>query len=131
LNAENYCQFEYVNEELADLFAASTVVISRSGANSLYEILALKKPHVLIPLSSQVSRGDQIQNARHFQSLGISVVIQDQALNAASLLEALDKVVQSQSEIESKINALNIESATETIVAVIKEQVHAEYPRTV
>ena len=126
-----YRQFEYANEELADLFAAASVVISRAGANSLYEILALGKPHILIPISAMVSRGDQIQNARYFQGLGISVVIQDQALNAETLLAALQDVINNKNDIDKKIKALKIESATDKIVAIIKEQAHVQAPRTV
>lgn len=125
-----YKQFEYVHEELADLLAASSIVISRAGANSLYEILALGKPHLLIPLSSQVSRGDQIQNARYFKDLGISVVIQDELVNASSLLKALQEVSENQTQIEKKIKALNIESATGKILAIIKEQVYVRSQRT-
>lgn len=120
-NREGYCQFEYANEELADLFAASSVVISRAGANSLYEILALGKPHILIPLSAKASRGDQIQNARYFEAQGISAVIQDESLNADTLLKALQKVSDNKEDIHHKIQALNIESATDKIVAIIKE----------
>lgn len=131
VGVEGYCQFEYANEELADLFAASSVVISRAGANSLYEILALGKPHILIPISSQVSRGDQIQNARYFQGLGISVVIQDELLKADILLQAVQDVMRKKDEIDSKIRALKIESATDKIVAIIKEQAHVQTPRIV
>lgn len=128
---EGYRQFEYANQELADFFAAASVVISRAGANSLYEILALGKPHILIPLSAQVSRGDQIQNARYFESLGISVVIQDKALNADTLLTALDYLKKNKDDINSKIKALKIESATHRIVAIIKEQTHVEATGTI
>ncbi len=62
LQASGYRQFEYANAELADLFAATDLVISRAGANSLYEILALGKPHILIPLPLKSSRGDQIKS---------------------------------------------------------------------
>lgn len=126
-----YRQFEYANDELADLFAISSVIISRAGANSLYEILALGKPHILIPLSAQVSRGDQIQNARYFQGLGISVVIQDKSLNAETLLSGLQEVMKNQLDIDKKIRALKIKSATDKIVAIIKEQSHVQAPRTV
>ena len=115
-----YCQFEYANSELPDLFAATDVVISRAGANSLCEILALGKPHVLIPLSLKASRGDQIQNARYFEQQGISVVIQEEALTPLSLISALDEVVSRQTEIMSRIHALNIESATQIIADMIK-----------
>ncbi|MGL6028227.1 MAG: undecaprenyldiphospho-muramoylpentapeptide beta-N-acetylglucosaminyltransferase [Legionella sp.] len=126
-----YAQFEYVNAELADLFAISSLVISRAGANSLYEILALAKPHILIPLSAAVSRGDQIQNARYFQQLGISVVINDQELNEQSLLAALDEVMANKQEIDNKIKGLNITSATSQIVNIIKEQTHVQFPSAV
>jgi UDP-N-acetylglucosamine--N-acetylmuramyl-(pentapeptide) pyrophosphoryl-undecaprenol N-acetylglucosamine transferase len=126
-----YCQLEYANEELADLFAASSIVISRAGANSLYELLALGQPHVLIPLSAKASRGDQIQNARYFQKIGISIVIQDELLDANTLLKALDELITNQEEIKKKIQALNIESATDKIVALIKEQAHVQSPRTI
>jgi UDP-N-acetylglucosamine--N-acetylmuramyl-(pentapeptide) pyrophosphoryl-undecaprenol N-acetylglucosamine transferase len=128
---KGYIQFEYVNEELADLFAATEVVISRAGANLLCELLALGKPHVLVPISSQVTRGDQIQNARYFQGLGISVVVQDDALNADTLLKALDEVMRNKSDIDNKIKALNIASATNKIVAIIKEQAHVQSPSIV
>lgn len=128
---QGYCQLEYVNEELADLFAAASVVVSRAGANSLYEILALGKPHILIPLSAQVSRGDQIQNARYFEKLGISVVIQDELLNSDTLLSAVYNLMQHQDEMYNKIKALNIVSAAQKVVAIIKEQAHVQSPRTV
>ncbi len=123
-----YKQFEYANEELADLFAAASIVVSRSGANSLYEILALGKPHILIPLSAQVSRGDQIQNARYFQKLGISLVIDDRDLNAEKLLNALQQLEQNKQDIQNKLKALNIKSATEQVIAIIEEQIHVQSP---
>ena len=61
--------FEYVKSELKDLFAMADVVVSRAGANSICEILALKKPNLLIPLSASSSRGDQILNAKSFEKL--------------------------------------------------------------
>lgn len=127
---KEYRQFEYANEEMADLFAAATIIISRSGANSLYEILALGKPHILVPLSARVSRGDQIQNARYFQQAGISSVIQDEAFTVQALLQALQEVMHDKEQITAKIKALNILSATNKIVAIIKEQVHVQSPKT-
>ena len=82
-----YVQFEYVKAELKDLFAMADVVISRAGANSICELLALKKPNLLIPLSANSSRGDQILNAKSFESQGFSMVIDDDTLNADLLAE--------------------------------------------
>jgi UDP-N-acetylglucosamine--N-acetylmuramyl-(pentapeptide) pyrophosphoryl-undecaprenol N-acetylglucosamine transferase len=128
---EGYQQFEYANEELADFFAMASVVVSRAGANSLYEILALGKLHVLIPLSAQVSRGDQIQNAQYFQKLGISSVIEEGSLNTPLLLQTLSDLEKKRNEIEDKINQLKIKSATKKIVAIIEEQIHDQSPSLV
>ena len=63
IGTKGYSQFEYVKDDLKHLFAAADIVISRAGANVICELLALKKPALLIPLSAKASRGDQILNA--------------------------------------------------------------------
>ena len=68
-----YVRFEYVNEEMADVLAMADVVVSRAGANAVFELLALKKPAVLIPLPLEASRGDQILNAKYFEKSGYAV----------------------------------------------------------
>jgi UDP-N-acetylglucosamine--N-acetylmuramyl-(pentapeptide) pyrophosphoryl-undecaprenol N-acetylglucosamine transferase len=121
-----YHQFEYVETELADLFAASSLVISRAGANALYEILACGKPHILIPLSRHSSRGDQIHNAQYFEKQGISVVVEEQNLSADMLLSAIAQVESTREEIVEKIVKLDIKSATETIVQLILNHARAK-----
>ena len=69
---KGYVQFEYIQDELKDLFALADIVISRAGANAICELLALHKPNLLIPLSANASRGDQILNARSFERQGYS-----------------------------------------------------------
>ena len=73
-NVEGYRQFEYVKDDLKHLFAAADVIVSRAGANAIFEILALQKPNLLIPLSVG-TRGDQILNARSFEAQGFSKVL--------------------------------------------------------
>jgi UDP-N-acetylglucosamine--N-acetylmuramyl-(pentapeptide) pyrophosphoryl-undecaprenol N-acetylglucosamine transferase len=98
-----YRQFEYVNDELADLFACADLIISRAGANSLYEILRLKKPHILIPLSKRASRGDQILNARFFESQGLSHVISEEELTGQGLFELIKTVYANKEEDQIKL----------------------------
>ena len=121
IEKKGYYQCEYAHTQLPDLFAAANIVISRAGANSLYEILALGKPHILIPLSKKASRGDQIQNARHFEKQGISVVIDEEALTPQALLSMVDSVLGQQEAIIKKIRLLQIKSATLNIVKLINE----------
>ncbi|MCI8946683.1 MAG: undecaprenyldiphospho-muramoylpentapeptide beta-N-acetylglucosaminyltransferase [Lachnospiraceae bacterium] len=92
LNVPGYKQFEYVKAELKDLFALADVVISRAGANAICELLALKKPNVLIPLSAKSSRGDQILNAHSFESQGFSLVIDEDDLIDSVLVEKIHEI---------------------------------------
>ena len=92
LHTEGYIQFEYVKAELKDLFAMADVVISRAGANSICELLALKKPNLLIPLPAGSSRGDQILNAKSFEAQGYSMVIDDDDLSPDLLTEKVTEL---------------------------------------
>ena len=89
---KGYVQYEYIKDELPDLFALADVVISRAGANAIFELLALKKPNLLIPLSANASRGDQILNARSFEKQGFSVVLEEEEVTTETLTAAVKKL---------------------------------------
>ena len=84
-----YVQYEYISDEWGDVLATADLVISRSGANALYELLALQKLNILIPLSRRASRGDQIENAEMAERHGWSFVIPEESLDSAALVNAL------------------------------------------
>lgn len=92
LNTPGYKQFEYVKAELKDLFAMADIVISRAGANAICELLALKKPNILIPLPAASSRGDQILNAKSFESQGFSIVVDEEVLTTKLLLDKVQEL---------------------------------------
>lgn len=92
LNTPGYKQFEYIKAELKDLFAMADVVISRAGANAICELLALKKPNILIPLPAASSRGDQILNAKSFESQGFSIVIDEDNLTTELLVDRVHEL---------------------------------------
>lgn len=87
-----YKQFEYIGKELRDIFALSDIVVSRAGANSICELLALHKPNLLIPLSAAASRGDQILNANSFEKQGFSMVLKEEDMTADSLVSSVEKL---------------------------------------
>lgn len=87
-----YVQYEYISEELPDLFAAADIMISRAGANAIFEILALAKPALLIPLSSASTRGDQELNAAYFKKMGYSMTAEQATLTAKTLTEAVNEL---------------------------------------
>lgn len=92
-----YAQFEYASAELTDMFALADMAISRAGANSICELLALHKPNILIPLSAAASRGDQILNAKSFAKQGFSYILEEEDLTDQSLLCAVREVYQNRS----------------------------------
>ncbi len=81
-----YMQQEFANEELADLYAAADLFISRAGANVICELLALRKPNLLIPYPKTASRGDQILNARSFEKQGFSAVLEEEEITEPHIL---------------------------------------------
>ena len=114
---EGYVQFEYIQDELKDLLALSDLVISRAGANSICEILALHKPNLLIPLSAKASRGDQILNARSFERQGFSAVLEEEALSQEVLLEAIRTLYKNK---DSYIAAMKTSSQQDSIKTILK-----------
>ena len=94
LDQPHYRQFEFIDAEWGDVLAAATLVISRAGANALYELLALRKTNLLIPLSRRASRGDQIENAVMSEHHGWSLVLWEENLNRDSLLGAIEFIQQ-------------------------------------
>lgn len=92
LSTPGYKQFEYIKAELKDLFAMADLVISRAGANAICELLALKKPNILIPLPSASSRGDQLLNAASFEAQGFSIVINEDDLTTRLLVEKVHEL---------------------------------------
>ncbi len=87
-----YVQYEYIQDELPDLFAMADVVISRAGANAICEIRELHKPNLLIPLSAKASRGDQILNARSFERQGFSMVLEEEEITETKLLDTIHQL---------------------------------------
>ena len=89
---DGYVQYEYIQDELKDLFALTDIVVSRAGANAICELLALHKPNLLIPLSANASRGDQILNARSFERQGYSKVLEEEELSPEILLSTIHEL---------------------------------------
>lgn len=120
-NTPGYVQYEYIKKELSDLLDAADVVISRAGANAICELLALRKPHILIPLSAASSRGDQILNAESFDRQGYSYVIKEESLNSDSLLKAINHVYENKKSYIDTMSQSQLNNSIDTIVKIIKD----------
>ncbi|MBQ2320350.1 MAG: undecaprenyldiphospho-muramoylpentapeptide beta-N-acetylglucosaminyltransferase [Lachnospiraceae bacterium] len=118
-DVKGYVQFEYIHDELSDLMAASDIFISRAGANAICEILALRKPNILIPLSAQASRGDQILNAASFEKQGYSIVIQEEDITDEKLLAAVNDAYTNKDKYITAMKRSQLNNSIEKITGLI------------
>ncbi len=125
LNTEGYKQFEYIKAELKDLFAMADVVISRAGANAICELLALKIPNILIPLPSASSRGDQILNAKSFESQGFSIVVDEEDLTTDLLVDKVHELYFNRQSYTEAMNKSGQIDSISTIMKLIEEAIHS------
>lgn len=123
LNTKGYKQFEYVKEDLKDLFAMADIVISRAGANAICELLALRKPNLLIPLPAHASRGDQILNAKSFEAQGFSMVADEDYLTAITLTEKVHELYFTRQTYIDAMQNSKIRDSIDTIVGLIEDAV--------
>lgn len=120
-NTPGYVQYEYIKQELCDIMSCANLVISRAGANAICELLALRKPNILIPLSAASSRGDQILNANSFKKQGFSYVIEEENLTDETLLAGIDEVFTNKDKYINAMASSPAKDSVQTIVNLIKE----------
>ena len=115
-----YMQLEYVADGWGDIIAAADLVVSRAGANALYEWLVLRKPHVLVPLPKTASRGDQIDNAAYAEERGYSLVVAEHELDSETLVAAVAKLAALAPAIRERLADFPTRDSTALIVAELE-----------
>lgn len=121
IDVKGYKQFEYLSEELPNVFAACDIIASRAGSNSICEFLALKKPNLLIPLSKEHSRGDQILNARSFEKQGFSKVLLEEELNSETLFESINSLYLNRGSYIENMKQAKVSNGVDEIIKLIIE----------
>lgn len=116
-----YSQFEYVIKELPHLFAMADVVLSRAGATTIFELLTLRKPNILVPLDRRASRGDQMLNAASFKAQGFSHVIHEQDFNPETLVGAVKKVYRDRLSYRQRMEGAFPGNSAEVITSLIED----------
>ena len=127
-SVKHYVQKEFIGEQFGHVLAAAAVVVSRAGANSLYELLMARKPHLLIPLGKAASRGDQLDNARVFADLGFSRVLFEEALAGDGksedvFVDTVRDVLAHSEEITARLQSFEIKDSVNLIIELIQESV--------
>lgn len=120
-----YIQMEYAQDEMPHLLAMSDVVISRAGSNTIFELLAMKKPNILVPLPASKSRGDQLLNAQLFASHGYSVVVEDEKLPSTDLSALVDRVYRQRAVYIDEMKKAAVPDGVEAVMQLISEYANA------
>ena len=123
LNRKGYAQFEYLKSELKDVLSMADIVISRAGANAICELLALKKPNLLIPLPAASSRGDQILNAKSFESQGYSLVLNEDDLDEHTLVEKVYELYCNRKTYIDTMSQSSQLNAVDKVISLIEDAV--------
>ncbi|MCR5046623.1 MAG: undecaprenyldiphospho-muramoylpentapeptide beta-N-acetylglucosaminyltransferase [Treponema sp.] len=87
-----YHPYAFIYSQMPDVIAAADIVISRAGANSIWECAVLAKPMILIPLEGAGTRGDQVDNAEYFEKRGAALVLTKNTMTENSLQSALSSM---------------------------------------
>jgi UDP-N-acetylglucosamine--N-acetylmuramyl-(pentapeptide) pyrophosphoryl-undecaprenol N-acetylglucosamine transferase len=90
--SERYKPYPYIKEEMPHLLAAAELVLSRSGAGTIWENAVLGKPMVLIPLCGSGTRGDQVENARFFETAGAALTLSGEAANPENIAKTVNSL---------------------------------------
>ncbi len=120
-NKHGYRQFEYINEEQPHIYAMADIVVSRAGATVLFELLALKKPNLLIPLSKAASRGDQILNAASFKKQGYSMVLDEEELDEGSLVTSIYELKEKATSYKATMNHADNDTGVSAVIKVLRK----------
>ena len=120
-----YHQVEFVSN-IQDYFSLADICICRSGANTIFELLAIKKPAILIPLPKLESRGDQILNAEYFQKKRYATVLLQENATSENLFKTIDKTIKKQNTLIKAMEKSNAIDATDKIISIILESINKE-----
>ena len=113
----HYHQYEYLDAEMSHAYACADVLISRAGSNTLCEILALRKPALLIPYPKEASRGDQILNARSFEQRGLARVLMQEDMTPETLAGSIIDTYKNRGPL---IDAMERESSSDGVANVMQ-----------
>ncbi len=116
---KNYYQFEFV-KNIEDFFDLADVVITRGGANAIFELLAINKPMIIIPLPKEESRGDQIENAKYFKEKNFAEMLEQNKLNLDIFFEKINFILKNKEKLSNNMKKNNINNNKKIVEIILK-----------
>lgn len=121
--SENYNVLEFVNpRQMADLYKTADLVISRSGANTVSEIIYVKRPSILIPLP-KTFMNEQYKNAEYAKEFGVAEILTEEEVSSGKLLPLIENMFSRWTKIVSSIESKPSpdENASKKLVDLLSE----------
>ena len=117
--SEDYRPFAFIYKEMPDVLSCADVILSRAGANSIWEAAVLNKPMVLIPLCGSGTRGDQVDNAKFFEDKGAAKVLLGDDVTSENLQKSLESLLEPavRSEMAEKIKIMVGDRKSSSVIA--------------
>ena len=115
-----YKPYQFIYQQMPDVLAAADVILSRAGANSLWEAAVLAKPMLLIPLCGSGTRGDQVDNARFFEEKKAALVLIGDDANSENLCRELEKMLEEKTRNEYALNVKKVVGDTRPALAIAR-----------
>ena len=104
----------YVTDLYQPLMDLADVVVTRGGSNTIFELLAMAKLHIIVPRGREASRGDQIENADYFVKKGYAKQLAEEQLDMSNLQTVLDDLLANQASYHQAMkNSQEIKSVDE------------------
>lgn len=121
-NKERYKVYPYLGEEMKDAFALADFVVSRAGANSLSEIIALEKLSLIIPLSS-AANNHQYYNAKYFADQKMVLMAEEKDLDIDEFISKLKELRERKNELVENLRKYNFSSGDKSPEEIIAEEI--------
>ncbi len=103
-----------------ELYKNSDIVISRSGASSIFEIIGFAKPAILIPYTKSIN-GDQLANAKYLKSHNAAIVINENSDLKLELSMAFSIILKEKALIQDNLKKLHVPNITKKFIEVIEK----------
>ena len=103
--SQSLFRVDYVTDLYQPLMEIADVVVTRGGANTIFELLAMAKLHLIVPLGREASRGDQIENAAYFVKKGYAEELQESDLTLESLEEKISHLLSHKDQYQASMRA--------------------------
>ncbi|WP_296028731.1 undecaprenyldiphospho-muramoylpentapeptide beta-N-acetylglucosaminyltransferase [uncultured Treponema sp.] len=123
---DSYKPYEFIFNEMVSVIQSADVIVSRAGANSLWECAVCSKPMILIPLCGAGTRGDQVDNAEYFANKGAAISLTGKNATKENLLNALAEMKNPETRNKFAENCKSIckeKKPSEIIANLILEQI--------